>query len=573
MANKEYEVNVSGLSVLGYGHPVEELNRRGDWSHVSTSINGQPAEGYVAHKYLRQTSGGFGFKLPAFGKPKITLDRLRAFAGRASEDTLEALNDSLDRVLAEFDINKNARRLSHFLAQLSHESAGFTAVEENLNYSADALWNVFRKYFSSEDEAEAFARQPERIANRVYANRMGNGPEESGDGYRYRGRGFIQLTGKNNYARYGSLLGLPLVQNPELAAVPENALKIAAAYWQENGLNKLADDNNLKAITKRINGGYNGLQHRIEEFKKAASIWSAPGAITSDGRPRKDRSGIAATGTGAAGAGAVATSGTDILEGEGKEAVNQRRAEEIFNLPAADEAPSLEEPPAPEPPVPPEQPEPSLPAEDAEPKAPEPEAPEPEAREPEAVEEPVEEPPAAEQPPAPAEVSDEQPPVEAAPEAEAPVEEALPEAPEEAPEEPAEGEEPADAEVPAEAPPPEVEVPAEVPAAPEEPVEVPVPAAPAPEAEAPTPPEEPEEVKPPVAEEPTPEVPAEPVTPPADEPGPAKPTPGTPNMEVVNEGLREAADKENTLEIWSMVLAIVVVVLAIYLIWNRINRE
>lgn len=327
---KDFEVNVDGLrlrespkdgeiiTVLEYGHPVEILKRQGGWSHVRTGVHNQSSEGYVAHKFLREIGKRPGFRLPSFGKPKITLDRMREFAGRASDDILNVLTDNLDDVLSEYGINKNPRRLAHFLAQLSHESAGFTALEENLNYSGMALWRVFRRHFKDQQEAESFARQPELIANRVYSNRMGNGPESSGDGFRYRGRGFIQLTGKNNYAHYGNLLGIDLLDEPFRASEPETALRLASAYWTENGLNKLADRNNLDAITRRINGGINGLQHRVEEFKRAASIWAAP-SIGADGKPKKDRSGAVAIGTGAAGTGAAVTSGTDVLERESTE--------------------------------------------------------------------------------------------------------------------------------------------------------------------------------------------------------------------------------------------------------------
>lgn len=167
------------------------------------------------------------------------------------------------------------RRAVHFLAQLGHESGGLSRVEENLNYSAGRLLEVFDGHFNGATAAD-YAHHPERIANRVYANRNGNGPESSGHGWRYRGRCPIQLTFLSNYAHMGQLLGLPLVEQPDLALELEVGANIAAAYWRDRGLNALADGDDVLAISRRINLGTtntkrmpNGLADRIARTKRA----------------------------------------------------------------------------------------------------------------------------------------------------------------------------------------------------------------------------------------------------------------------------------------------------------------
>lgn len=157
-------------------------------------------------------------------------------------------------------------RIAHFMAQIEHES-GLKPISENLNYSASGLIRVFRKYFS-DVEAINFANQPQRIANRVYANRMGNGDEKSGEGWKYRGRGFIQVTGKINYHQLANDTDLDCLKNPDLLLEEANAMISALWFWNLKGLNKLSDKNDLKGITKIINGGYNGLAHRTELLNK-----------------------------------------------------------------------------------------------------------------------------------------------------------------------------------------------------------------------------------------------------------------------------------------------------------------
>lgn len=157
-------------------------------------------------------------------------------------------------------------RISHFMAQIEHES-GLKPVSENLNYSADRLLVIFPKYFDKE-QSLAYSRQQSRIANRVYANRMGNGDEASGEGWKYRGRGFIQITGKENYYRLANDTDLDCLKNPDLLLEEANAMISALWFWNLKGLNALADKNDIKGITRRINGGYNGLEHRKSLFKK-----------------------------------------------------------------------------------------------------------------------------------------------------------------------------------------------------------------------------------------------------------------------------------------------------------------
>lgn len=146
-----------------------------------------------------------------------------------------------------------------FLAQCGHESAGFTRLEENLNYSAKSLYNVFRKYFPTIGIAEQYARRPEKIANLVYGSRMGNGSAETGDGWKYRGRGIIQITGKFNYRSLEYDTGLEVVENPDLLLEVKNAVVSAFWYWDKHDLAKYSD---IEIVTKKINGGLNGIDER-----------------------------------------------------------------------------------------------------------------------------------------------------------------------------------------------------------------------------------------------------------------------------------------------------------------------
>lgn len=168
-------------------------------------------------------------------------------------------------------------RLSHFLAQCAHESGNFKFLTENLNYSADGLLKIFPKYFKDKATADLYARKPEKIANRVYANRMGNGDEASGDGFKFRGRGYIQLTGKDNYKAFSDFIGEDCVANPDLVAT-KYPLASAAFFFQKNKLwdicDKGATTEVVTLVTKRVNGGTHGLDDRISKFTTFNSILS-----------------------------------------------------------------------------------------------------------------------------------------------------------------------------------------------------------------------------------------------------------------------------------------------------------
>jgi putative chitinase len=180
-----------------------------------------------------------------------------------AEKWVEPINAAMER----FEIN-TPERVAGFLAQCAHESAHFARTTENLNYSADGLRRVFPKYFRDVD-ANDYHRQPEKIANRVYSSRMGNGDEDSGDGWRYRGRGLIQLTGRSNYSALAADIDVDVVEDPDLVAEPELAALSAAWFWWKNGLNKFADAQDIVGMTKRINGGTIGLEERRHLYHRA----------------------------------------------------------------------------------------------------------------------------------------------------------------------------------------------------------------------------------------------------------------------------------------------------------------
>ena len=182
----------------------------------------------------------------------------------------DAVIAMIPAVAQKFQID-SALRLAHFLAQCGHESGGFRLTKENLNYSAKGLMGIFKKYFPTEALANQYARQPEKIANKVYGGRMGNGPESSGEGAKFCGRGYIQLTGKDNYTAFGKSIGEDVCANPQVVA-EKYALLSAAWFFNKNGLHKMADggatDAVVTSITKRVNGGTIGLTDRIKHFKE-----------------------------------------------------------------------------------------------------------------------------------------------------------------------------------------------------------------------------------------------------------------------------------------------------------------
>jgi putative chitinase len=194
----------------------------------------------------------------------VTAAQIIALAPRCSPAWAQELPRAMERTGIVTD-----ERAAMFLAQCAHESAGFTRFVENLNYSAQALIRTWPKRFRTPGEADAYAHQPVRIANRVYADRLGNGPEHSGDGWRYRGRGCIQITGRDNYRRAGVDLRFPLESMPEEAAEAPLGAAIAAWFWSSRNLNTLADVGDFEAITRRINGGATGLDDRLQWLERA----------------------------------------------------------------------------------------------------------------------------------------------------------------------------------------------------------------------------------------------------------------------------------------------------------------
>ena len=180
----------------------------------------------------------------------------------------------LPGTMTKFELN-TPLRLAHFLAQAGHESGGFKAVNENLNYGAKGLLGIFKKYFPTPEKAALYERKPEKIANLVYGSRMGNGAEATGEGYKFRGRGYIQLTGKDNYKAFDAVVPENLLETPDLVATKYPLLS-AAWFFHKNGLHKIADggatDAVVTSVTKRVNGGTIGLPDRIKHFKEYYSL-------------------------------------------------------------------------------------------------------------------------------------------------------------------------------------------------------------------------------------------------------------------------------------------------------------
>ena len=202
----------------------------------------------------------------------VTFDQLNDFFEDTSEDIIEKFVEPLNDVMEFYEIN-NPKRISMFLAQVGHESGGLRTIKENLNYSADGLKRVFPKYFRDVNPAD-YAKKPEKIANRVYGGRMGNGPESTGDGYRYCGRGLIQLTGKSNYEAFAADMGWPLAEATEWLSTEEGAAWSAGWFWDSRELNQWADKGDILTVTKKINGGAIGLEDRKSHYEAALEIFS-----------------------------------------------------------------------------------------------------------------------------------------------------------------------------------------------------------------------------------------------------------------------------------------------------------
>lgn len=202
----------------------------------------------------------------------VTLEILQAICTKTSNSVLEKYVDPINSVGKYYDMFDNVHRIAAFIAQTAHESGGYNIITENLNYSAKGLMSVFRKYFPSEDLARQYERQPEKIANYVYSNRMGNGDEASGDGWHFRGRGLIQLTGRNNYTAFATALGMSIEDTVNYMNTQDGATASAGWFWDTNKLNRYCDDRDFVGLTKRINGGTIGLEDRQNLYDIALTV-------------------------------------------------------------------------------------------------------------------------------------------------------------------------------------------------------------------------------------------------------------------------------------------------------------
>jgi putative chitinase len=201
---------------------------------------------------------------------------LRELYPRAPAAHVAALAERSGELFARFEIDRKPVRLHFLLAQVGHESGGLTVTEENMSYRAERICEVWPSRFPTVESARPFARNPERLANRVYADRMGNGPESSGDGFRFRGRGYIQITGRDGYRQVGRIAGIDLEAAPERAFAPADALLVACAFWQWKRLNELSDTGDFVAVTRRINGGTVGITDRKAWLDKVRRVLAEP---------------------------------------------------------------------------------------------------------------------------------------------------------------------------------------------------------------------------------------------------------------------------------------------------------
>ena len=247
-----------------FGPGTEKLVK--EWQ----TANGLTADGLVGDGTWTKMFGSAPVAAPVAAVVSGTL-KLEKLKGHIPDSVIAQIPDTA----AKFGITTNLR-LAHFLSQCGHESGGFKAVSENVNYSADGLKKIFGKYFPG-NMSDLYARNPEKIASRVYASRMGNGDEASKEGFKFRGRGFIQLTGKSNYTNFTKFIGEDCITNPDLVAT-KYPLASAAFFFNSNGLwaicDKGADTATVTAVTKRVNGGTIGLDDRIKHFKEYYNLLS-----------------------------------------------------------------------------------------------------------------------------------------------------------------------------------------------------------------------------------------------------------------------------------------------------------
>jgi putative chitinase len=200
---------------------------------------------------------------------ELTLDQLKQVIPK--NQYVGYWHHALAQLLPQYEIN-TPDRIAAFLAQCAHESGGFVFIKENLNYKWQSLRKVFPKYFPTDALAQQYEKQPQKIANRVYANRMGNGPEESGDGWRFCGRGLIQVTGRDNYSWFAASLKISPEEASEYMETFEGAAQSACWFWESNNLNQWADKKDILTLTKRINGGTIGLEDRKKHYEHCLHI-------------------------------------------------------------------------------------------------------------------------------------------------------------------------------------------------------------------------------------------------------------------------------------------------------------
>lgn len=202
----------------------------------------------------------------------VTVEQLHLFFETTHPEIINQYIVPLNKAMDRFQIN-TTDRIAMFLAQVGHESSGFMHTEENLNYRAERLAVVFPKYFHDVDVNE-YAHNPEKLANRVYANRMGNGPESSGDGYFFRGRGLIQLTGRKNYTDFATDFNISLSDAVVYLTIPEGACMSAGWFWNRKNLNQYSDQRDVEKVTRLINGGINGLAERTAAYNEGLQVFA-----------------------------------------------------------------------------------------------------------------------------------------------------------------------------------------------------------------------------------------------------------------------------------------------------------
>jgi len=206
------------------------------------------------------------------GSMMINIEMLQEMCKKTPIAVLQKYVVSLDETAEYYDMYVNKKRAAAFVAQVAHESGGFNFVKEKLNYSAKGLRTTFGKYFTTDEIANQYAKKPAMIANRVYANRMGNGDEASGDGYKFCGRGLIQLTGKQNYTKFAQDLAMTVDDTVAYLETPEGAVSSAGWFWDNNNLNSFCDKDDFIGLTKRINGGIIGLEDRLHHYQLALKL-------------------------------------------------------------------------------------------------------------------------------------------------------------------------------------------------------------------------------------------------------------------------------------------------------------